>query len=182
MTTSLWASRYIRSIEIKVETEKANAVEIVLEFLYTDRIFSLENKDMDQETLKLMMDVYKIAFEFMIYKLKKICENLIESSLSCSNVIPLLRYIYHLNLVNLKEFCMKFLCKDSNFNQVIMLDEFEQLEPPLMVELIRLRQAPVKIHSNESSMSDKVLVEKCTSFEQDMENFILNENGKPFWK
>lgn len=165
-------------IEIKVETEKAIAVEIVLEFLYTDRIFSLEGKETDLETLKLMMDVYKIAFEFMIPKLKKICENLIELSLSCSNVLPLLRYIYHLNLINLKEFCMKFLSKDSNFNQVIMLDDFEQLEPPLMVEIIRLRQVPAKVQQNESSLCDEVIHERCTSIEQDMENFILNDLGK----
>lgn len=44
---------------------------------------------------------------------------------------------------------MKFLAKDINFNQVIMLTEFEQLQSSLMVEIIRLRQTPRKFNTNE---------------------------------
>jgi hypothetical protein len=48
-------------IEIKLPDEKIDALKIVLEFLYTDRILSLEGKENEMETLKLMIDVYKIA-------------------------------------------------------------------------------------------------------------------------
>jgi hypothetical protein len=57
---------------------------------------------------------------------------------------------------NIKELCMKFLSKDSNFNQVIMLNEFELLERPLMVEMIRLKQTPRK-SSNPDQMSDLII-------------------------
>lgn len=123
-----------------------------------------------------MVDVYKLAYQFMIPKLKKICENLIDLSVTVSNCLALLRYIHNLNLATLKEFCMKFLAKDANFNQVIMLTEFEQLETTLMVEIIRLRQNPVLKNLNDS-MSELSLLEKCTSLEQDMENFIKNNIG-----
>jgi hypothetical protein len=51
---------------------------------------------------------------------------------------------------------MKFLYKDSNFNQVIMLNEFESLERPLMVEMIRLKQTPRK-SSNPDQMADLII-------------------------
>lgn len=62
----------------------------------------------------------------------------------------------------LKELCMKFLSKDANFNQVIMLTEFEQLQPSLIVECIRLKQAPKKIQpSDHQSMDELASLEKC---------------------
>ncbi len=161
-------------VEIRVDTENSNAVQIVLEFLYTDRIISLESKETELDTLHLMIDVYKVAYKFMLPKLKKICENLIDLSLTCRNVLALLRYIHSLSLPPLKEFCMKFLAKDVNFNQVIMFTEFEQLETQLMVEIIRLRQnAAAKSDLNPSGEQHT-----CTSLEQDMESFIGTEIGK----
>ena len=74
---------------------------------------------------------------------------------------------------------MKFLAKDSNFNQVIMMTEFEQLETTLMVEIIRLRQNPAPKNSLNDSMSE-LMLEKCTSLEQDLEHFIKNKIGMNF--
>lgn len=57
---------------------------------------------------------------------------------------------------------MKFLAKDSNFNQVIMLTEFEQLQPSLMVECIRLRQTPKKLtQSSDQQINEMAILEKC---------------------
>ena len=53
---------------------------------------------------------------------------------------------------------MKFVAKDSNFNQIIMLSEFEQIETTLMVEIIRLRQNPRKLTNDKSS---DLMLEKC---------------------
>ena len=120
----------------------------------------------------------------MIHMLKKMCENLVEMSLSCKNVLCLLRYIDNLNLISLKviklnsfyyyiqkilkflrkkDFCMKFLAKDSNFNQIIMQIEFEQIERALMVEIIRLRQNPQKTMTYEK-LNDDMMFEKCEYF------------------
>lgn len=40
----------------------------------------------------------------MIHKLKRMCENLIDLSLNCKNILTLLRYINSLNLASLKVF------------------------------------------------------------------------------
>ena len=54
---------------------------------------------------------------------------------------------------------MKFLVKDSNFNQVIMLTEFEQLGNSLIVEIIRLKQVPKKSSMNEQV--NEINLDKC---------------------
>jgi hypothetical protein len=165
-------------VEIKLNEENSSTLKVVLEFLYTDRIISLEGKEHEFETVKLMIDVYKIANQFQVPKLKKICENFIESSLTCSNVLSVLRYVDSSNLNTLKEFCMKFLAKDQNFNLVIMLTEFETLQSALMVEIIRLRQTPRK-STNNDQMND-LISSKCTTLTQDLENFILKDIGDEF--
>ena len=96
-------------IEIKLADERSDALKIVLEFLYTDRIISLEGKENELETIKLVVDVYKLAIQFMLPKLKKICENYVDSFVTCSNVLSVLGYVNMFNLNVLKDFCMKFL-------------------------------------------------------------------------
>ena len=47
-----------------------------------------------------------------------------------------------------KEYCLKFIIKEINYNQIVMSEEFETLEKPLMIEIIRRRQAPPIPRSN----------------------------------
>lgn len=56
---------------------------------------------------------------------------------------------------------MKFVVKDVNFNQVIMMPEFEQLNQALMVEIIRLKQTPRKNVNPDQPV--EILIEPCTS-------------------
>ena len=37
---------------------------------------------------------------------------------------------------------MKFIVRENNYNQIVMSKEFETLDQPLMVEIIRRRQRP----------------------------------------
>ena len=62
---------------------------------------------------------------------------------------------------------MKFLSKDTNFNQVIMLSEFEKLDKSLMVEIIRLKQTPRKM-TNIDQMTD--LITSIDVFNQNSTN------------
>jgi hypothetical protein len=71
---------------------------------------------------------------------------------------------------------MKFLAKDSNFNQVIMLSEFEHLHSPLMVEIIRLKQANRKFNLVEEIVEQNHI----TSLEEDMANFLFSDIGNEF--
>ena len=41
-----------------------------------------------------------------------------------------------------QEYCLKFIVKESNYNQIIMSKEFETLEQTLMVEIIRRKTQP----------------------------------------
>jgi leucine-zipper-like transcriptional regulator 1 len=108
------------------------------------------------------VDVYSLAQKFQIQKLCRICENFLDSSITCSNVLNLLCYVE--NLPVLKEQCMKFLSKESNFNQVISLREFESLKSSLMVEMIRLKQIQLnKIVTNETTPADSSQTIKCNS-------------------
>jgi hypothetical protein len=55
-------------------------------------------------------------------------------------VLEALHNASHLNLLFIKEFCLKFIVKETNYNQIVMSKEFETLEQPLMVEIIRRQQ------------------------------------------
>jgi hypothetical protein len=149
-------------IEIKISNENPEAMKLVLEFLYTDRIMSLEGRENELETVKLIVDVYKIANQFIITKLKRICESFFDSSITCSNVLNLLRYVDQLNLATLKDFCMKFLIKDTNYQQVVMSSDFEQINAPLIVEIVRQKQAPRK-YTNSEQIND-IIAEQSKNF------------------
>lgn len=52
--------------------------------------------------------------------------------------------------VFLKEHCLNFVVKESHFNQVIMMKEFEHLSSSLIVEIVRRKQQPpVRTHSDQ---------------------------------
>jgi hypothetical protein len=51
---------------------------------------------------------------------------------------------------------MRFICKDANFNNIINLSDFEQLDKQLIIEIVRLKQAPKKISQIEQ-LSDTVV-------------------------
>lgn len=41
-----------------------------------------------------------------------------------------------------QEYCLRFIVKEGNYNQIVMSREFETLDQPLMVEIIRRKQMP----------------------------------------
>lgn len=57
---------------------------------------------------------------------------------------------------------MRFIIKDSNFNQIIMSKEFETLDQNLMVEIIRRHQVPQRYQNDSTaSLNDSFQSEKC---------------------
>ena len=75
-------------------------------------------------------------------RLEQLCINYLEVSISHRNVLTALQNAALLNLDFLKEFCLKFIVKDSNWDEIIMSNDFEAINKPLMVEIIRRRQMP----------------------------------------
>ena len=59
-----------------------------------------------------------------------------------NNALTALKNASQFGLDFIKEFCLKFIIKETNFNQIVSSKEFETLDQPLMVEIIRRRQQP----------------------------------------
>lgn len=74
--------------------------------------------------------------------LEHLCIQYLEGTINTQNVLEALKYASHLKLFFLKEFCLKFITKESSYTQIVMSKEFELLEQPLMVEIVRRRQIP----------------------------------------
>jgi hypothetical protein len=80
------------------------------------------------------------AFQFHMRRLEQLCVQYLEATINHQNVLEALHNASHLNLFFIKEFCLKFIVKETNYNQIVMSKDFEKLEQPLMVEIIRQRQ------------------------------------------
>lgn len=65
----------------------------------------------------------------------------------CLSVSPRLISCPH---VSPQEHCLNFVVKESHFNQVIMMKEFEHLSSSLIVEIVRRKQQPpIRAHSEQ---------------------------------
>lgn len=123
------------------------AFEMVLNYIYTDHIDPTKRSDKIEDPqsnriVLLMMDVYRLAVQFNMERLEQLCVNYLEATISHANVLEALRNAVHLKLYFIKEFCLSFVVKENNYNLIVMSQEFETLDQPLMVEIIRRRQMP----------------------------------------
>lgn len=83
--------------------------------------------------------------------LEQLCLQYLEATISTQNVLEALKYAAHLKLFFLKEFCLKYITRETSYTQIVMSKEFELLEQPLMVEIVRRRQIP-KCHVPQEPM------------------------------
>ncbi|XP_065571699.1 leucine-zipper-like transcriptional regulator 1 isoform X2 [Artemia franciscana] len=164
------------TLEVRLVDAVPEAFQLVLSYIYTDRIDPLKKikEPSNNNVVLLMMDVYRLAVQFHMRRLEHLCVHYLESTISIDNVLLALRNASQLRLYFIKEFCMRFTVKESNYNTIVMSQEFETLDQPLMVEIIRRRQMP-QLRSADSSQLDTT----GTSLEQDMEVF-LRTVGKEF--
>lgn len=84
----------------------------------------------------------QFLFQFHMRRLEQLCVQYLEATISHRNVLEALFNASCLKLYYIKEFCLKFIVKETNYNQIIMSKEFETLERPLMVEVIRRQRMP----------------------------------------
>lgn len=152
------------------------AFEMVLNYIYTDHIDpTKKSRDpMSNQIVLLMMEVYRLAVQFQMWRLEQLCIQYLEAAINHKNVLIALKNASQLKLDFIKEFCLRFIVKESNYNQIVMSKEFETLDQPLMVEIIRRRQQPqIRL------MREPQLDTSGTTLEQDMEQF-LKSSGKEF--
>ncbi|XP_042765865.1 leucine-zipper-like transcriptional regulator 1 isoform X1 [Panthera tigris] len=118
------------------------------------------------EDVLLIMDVYKLALSFQLCRLEQLCRQYIEASVDLQNVLVVCESATRLQLGQLKEHCLNFVVKESHFNQVIMMKEFERLSSPLIVEIVRRKQQPPPRAPSEQP------VDIGTSLIQDMKAYL----------
>ncbi|XP_072455814.1 leucine-zipper-like transcriptional regulator 1 isoform X1 [Notamacropus eugenii] len=147
-------------LEVAIREAEAQPFEVLMQFLYTDKI-KYPRKGHVHEVL-LIMDVYKLALNFKLCRLEQLCLQYIEASVDLQNVLTVCENASKLQLDQLKEHCLNFVVKESHFNQVIMMKEFEHLSSSLIVEIVRRKQQPpIRAHSEQP-------VDIGTSLIQDM--------------
>ncbi|XP_054251729.1 leucine-zipper-like transcriptional regulator 1 [Indicator indicator] len=151
-------------LDVPIREAEAQPFEVLMQFLYTDKI-KYPRKGHVQDVL-LIMDVYKLALNFKLSRLEQLCLQYIEASVDLQNVLIVCENANKLQLDQLKEHCLNFVVKESHFNQVIMMKEFEHLSSSLIVEIVRRKQQPpVRTHSEQP-------LDIGTSLIQDMKAYL----------
>ncbi|XP_046979238.1 leucine-zipper-like transcriptional regulator 1 isoform X1 [Schistocerca americana] len=163
-------------LEVRLRDAVPEAFEMVLNYIYTDRIDPTKKIEdpVCNRVVLLMMDVYRLAVQFHMRRLEQLCVQYLEATINHRNVLEALHNASALKLYFIKEFCLKFVVKESNYNQIVMSKEFENLDKSLMVEIIRRRQMP-----QSRPQLDQPFDNSGTTLEQDMEMF-LKTGGREF--
>jgi len=132
-------------LEVRLTEADPEAFRMVLHFIYTDQIDptrGYRERHASNEVVLSMMQVYMLAVQFHMRRLENLCINYLEFSINHKNVLVALKNASSLKLYFIKEFCLRFIIKESTYNEIVMSEEFETLDQPLMVEIIRRRQTP----------------------------------------
>ena len=86
------------------------------------------------------MRVYTLALSFHLNLLERLSVRYLETSVNLSNVLFALTNASALKLQPIKEYCLRFIVKETNYKQIVMSEDFESLAQPLMIEVIRRRE------------------------------------------
>jgi len=159
-------------LEVKLVKAEPAAFRMVLDFIYTDQIDPTKGcreRHQSNEVVLSIMQVYMLAVEFQIKRLENLCINYLEASVNHKNVLVALKNASQLKLFFIKEFCLRFIIKDATYNQIVMSKEFETLDQPLMVEIIRRRQTPQLRSLQEDARS-----ETGPTIHDDLRQFLRN--------
>ena len=168
-------------LTVELREVSAEAFKMAMYSMYTDRIHpDLENNSREGMTVAqmlLMVDVYKLSLLLETRRLELLSMQYIEASINLENVLLVLDNTSELRLNSLKEYCMRFIVRDSNYRKVIMSTSFETLDRSLMVQIIRRQQFRSRPTSPEPH-GDEIAVP--SSLQDDLQRFLISEEGKPF--
>uniref|UniRef100_A0A7M5V676 BTB domain-containing protein n=1 Tax=Clytia hemisphaerica TaxID=252671 RepID=A0A7M5V676_9CNID len=153
------------------------AFKVALWFIYTDQIFPYIKDEHGATTdiMKLMMDVYSLAVKLRLLRLRFLCQQYIEASISTKNVIVALECAEDLGLDLIKELCMRFIVREVHFNQIIMSTDFENLDKVLMIEVVRRKQLQQQNPIPEAPSPSAV---NAPTLKEDLRNLLDSEEGK----
>lgn len=89
------------------------------------------------------MEVYGACVRLLIPRLQRLCARYLRAGIGPNTVLHALAAAHTRHLPAVKEYCLRFIVIESNYNTIVMSSEFETLEQSLMVEVIRRHQQPV---------------------------------------
>jgi len=164
-------------LEVRLIDADPDAFKMVLDFIYTDQIdptHGERERHATNEIVLLMMKVYMLAVQFYLKRLETLCMSYLELSINHKNVLDALKNANRLNLQFIKEFCLRYIIKESSYNDIVMSKEFETLDQPLMVEIIRRRQTPQL-----RSLQEGINLDQGPSLNADLKDFLHN-SGREF--
>lgn len=98
-------------------------VEHLLEYLYTDKLSTIENEDIEN-----VCNLLILADEYFMERLKQICEYFLSTHITLKNVSQMFAFSYTYNAKQLSECCMEFIC--LNLSAVLesrCLDDIDEI-------------------------------------------------------
>lgn len=166
-------------LEVRLPEVEVQSFAVTLRYMYTDCIFPLVKDCQGSQDISLIMDVYRLAVKLEIGSLEALCVQYIESSICQENVLVALDSAARLQLDPLKDFCLRFIVREANYNNIIMSKNFESVPQKLMVEIIRRRQVPqASSHVPGDNQCRSTHPEK--TLQQDMLDFFQGARGQDF--
>lgn len=163
-------------VQVKLPEVEPEPFSLCLEYMYSDKIDptlqGVKHGAFSNEMVHLIMQVYTLSIVFHMKRLEKLCIRYLEASVNLDNVLVSLQTASILFLQPIKEYCLRYITKDSNYNHIVMSTEFESLDQPLMVEIIRRRQmketAPASSDHRQPGQGDS----KSSSLKDDLRRFL----------
>lgn len=148
-----------------------------LYYMYTDCIHPKLEAPPQGDKVLLMMELYKFSLLLETQRLDILCMQYLEASVNEDNVLLVLENASELNLLRLKEYCMRFIVKDSNYRKIIMTQSFERLDQSLMIQIVRLQQYRSRPTSPNPDSDE---LDLPPTLQDDLQTFLLSDLGRPF--
>lgn len=164
---------------VKLPEVSGDAFKLAIFSLYTDRIHpDLETSSaqgVSSTQMLLMVDVYKVALLLETELLVQLSLQYIKASINEQNVLLVLKNASELHLNSLKDYCLQFIVRESNYRAVIMSSPFESLDKSLMVQIIRQQQS-----RSRPTSPDPPPTNAPSSLKDDLSQLLLSDTGKLF--
>ncbi|XP_012940916.1 leucine-zipper-like transcriptional regulator 1 [Aplysia californica] len=159
-------------LEVFLVDKDPGAFEMILSYIYTDKIQpsvkGAEGQDCNNHVILAMMEVYRLSLQLHMGRLQQLCVQFLEASIGIKSVLFALHNAARLQLDFLKGFCLRFIVKEVNYNQIVMSKEFETLDKPLIVEIVRRKlEPPVRLGDPQPEPL------ASNSLEQDLAQFLV---------
>ncbi|KAF9152214.1 hypothetical protein BG015_005634 [Linnemannia schmuckeri] len=100
-------------LDVGMQHMEAEAMALVLRYIYTDcgpEMFDQSEKDDMDDLIELVVDVLKIADEYLMDRLKEICENVLGDQVRAKTVVNFLEISLMHAAESLTATCVDFLC------------------------------------------------------------------------